>query len=199
MAVTTYTKNGLSSLSGTFSNTSVVNINLDASAGVNTWKIYLNAIPHNDNVILYGGLYDAYNGGGNRMINVDSTVMSLYNNDVGVIESNRNYIRYVYYNMGNNTYEGMHLSLELHNCNLSYTVRDTSSSRDEMARTVRGTWLAGKQYITNYQMTDVGSFMGSNSYTSSLFPTGVESISFYMNSGNMSGNYKAVPVLRESG
>ena len=199
MATTIYDGDGLQSLTANFSNTSVVNINLQNSIGVNTWKIYLNAIPHTDNVILYGGLFDAYNGGGNRMINIDSTVMSLYNNDVGVIESNKNYIRYVYYNIGNNTFEGMHLSLELHNCNLSYNVRDDGNSRDEMARTVRGTWLAGKQYISNYQMTDVGSFMGSNSYGPTLFLTGVECVSFYMSSGTMSGNYKAVPVLRESG
>lgn len=197
MTTTYYEGNGVAGKAGTFSNTSVVNINLDASAGVNTWKIYLNAIPHTDNVILYGGLYDAYNGGGNRMTNIDSQAMSLYNNDVGAYYNNQNYIRYVFYNIGNNTYEGVHLSLELHNCNLNFSVRDNTSSRDEMARTVRGTWLAGKQYVSNYQMTDVGSFMGSNSYSSSLFPTGVESISFYMSSGNMSGNYKAIAILAE--
>ena len=197
MTITYYEGNGVAGKAGTFSNTSVVNIALDGTPGVNTWKIYLNAIPHTDNTILYGALYDAGGGGGNRMINIDSTVMSLYNNDVGVIESNKNYIRYVFYNIGNNTFEGVHLSLELHNCNLSYTVRDDGSSRDEMARTVRGTWLAGKQYVSNYQMTDVGSFMGSNSYSSSLFPNGVVSASFYMSSGNMSGNYKAIAVLAD--
>lgn len=197
MANTSLYGDGLYTKANTFSNTSVVNITLDNTEGVNTWKIYLNAIPHTDNVVLYGALYDGTSGSGNRMTNIDSTVMSLYNNDVGSIDSNQNYIRYVYYNIGNNTYEGMHLSLELHNCNLSYTLRDNSASRDEMARTVRGTWLAGKQYTTNYQMTDVGSFMGSNTYSSTVFPIGVRSVSFYMSSGTMSGNYKAIALFAE--
>lgn len=200
MAFTTYGNNGLSSISGNFSDVSIVYINLDTLAGVNTWKIYFNVIPFVDNVQLNAGLYDAYNGGGNRMVGIDSQVMSLYNNDIGNYITG-NYIRLCHLGIGNIGNEGMHLSFELHNCNINYTERDVGTSRDDMARTVRGTWLAGKQSNSNYQMTDVGSFMGdtysgvTSKYTSTVFPTGVESIGFYMTTGNMSGNYKAVPVL----
>lgn len=197
MAITSYNGDGLYTKAGTFDNVSTVSINLDGTAGVNTWKIYLHVLPATDNTILYCGLYDAYNGGGNRMANIDSTCMSLYNNDVGSIDSNQNHVRFITYGVGNLYYEGLGLSFELQNCNLNYTQRDSTTSRLEMTRTVRGTWLCGKQYISNYQMTDVGSFMGSTAYSSTLFPTGVESVVFYMNSGNMTGNYKAIALFAE--
>ena len=195
MPTVTYNGNGISCLEGTFDNVSTVAINLGGTAGVNTWKIYLNLLPASDGTILYGALYDASNGGGTRMNNIDSTCMSLYNNDIGSIDSNRNYIRFIFYGVGNLFYEGLGLSFELHNCNLSYTERDTTTNRLEMTKSVRGTWLCGKQYTSNYQMTDVGSFMGTNTYSSSQVPTGVESVVFYMSSGNMTGTYKAFPLL----
>lgn len=205
--MTTYGRTGIASKSGTFSNSSLVSIPLwgydgylaQVNDGRVGWRIYLSYQCSVDSQ-LYMAIYDGTNANGNRLTNIDTQYMSLYNNDVGSFNNNVNYVRFNYYATGNGFQEGGQLVLDLHNAQYSYTARDNTSDRLELARSIQGTFIHGHNYTSDYQMTDVGSFnheSSVNAYSSSYFPTGIKSLGFYVGSGSLTGTYQAIPSVSE--
>ena len=139
---------------------------------------------------IYIAFFDDINGGGNRLTNIDTQYMSFYNNDVGAYNNNVNYVRTQYYQTGNGVNEGGHLKLWIRNANKRYTFRDSTTDKRELSRAIQGSFIHGHNYISDYQMTDVGSFnheSSANPYSSSYFSEGVKCIRIYPGSGTISG------------
>lgn len=202
---TNYTRAGMASKSGTFTNSSLVSVPLweyDASltqvnSGEIGWRIYLSYQCSNDSQ-LYMALYDGFSTSTNRLTNIDTQYMSLYNNDVGSFNNNVNYVRLNYYATGNGTNEGGQVVIDLHNAQYSYPVRDSTTDRLELARSIQGTFVHGHNYTSDYQMTDVGSFnheSSANPYSNTYFALGVRTLGFYMGAGTMNGTYEAFPSV----
>lgn len=201
--MTTYAKYGPREISGTFENSSLVSFQLTDIFGDQRgkvgWRIYISYQCSNDSN-LYMAFYDGTSTSSNRLTNIDTQYMSLYNNDVGSFNNNVNYVRLNYYATGNGTNEGGQAVIDLHNAQLSYLDRDSTTDRLELARSIQGTFVHGHNYTSDYQMTDVGSFnheSSANVYSSTYFSGGIGTIGFYMGAGTLSGTYQAIPSVSD--